>query len=149
MFRIAACIRRGNSRYVRFWSNSFILFLNLCWMMLTRSPLWLLRWLEKTFNFLKETGNMKSLTYGNDGEPALENVFEETYPIESELCFLSLPGHFYKKWLVYAWIKFNPGKKESIFWFNLAIFHYLNSITNFSILNKTLDLIIVAWKTTI
>ena len=45
---------------------------------------------------------MKSLTYGNDGEPALENVFEETYPTESELCFLSLPGHFYKKWLVYA-----------------------------------------------
>ena len=149
MFRIAACIRRRNSGYVRFGSNCFILFLNLWWTILTRSPLWLLRWLEKTFNFLKENGNIQSLTYGTDDEPALENNFEKTYPIESELSFLSLPGHFYKKWLVYAWTKFNPGKKESIFWFCLAIFHYLNGITNFSILNKTLDLIIVAWKTSI
>ena len=50
------------------------------------------------------------------------------------------------KWLVHAWTKFNPGKKESIFWFCLVIFHYLNGITNFSILNKTLDVIILPEK---
>ena len=39
---------------------------------------------------LQEKGNVESLTYGNDGEPALENRFEETYPIDSELFFRSL-----------------------------------------------------------
>ena len=63
--------------------------------MLTKSPLWLFRWLKNIFKFLKEKGNIESLTYGTDGEPALENGFEETYPIESELCFFSLSGHFY------------------------------------------------------
>ena len=96
---------------------------------------------------LKEKRNIESLRYGTDGEPALENGFEETYPIESELCFLSLSRYFYKKWLVHTWTKFNPGKKESLFWFCLVIFHCLNGTTNFSILNKTSDLIIFAWKT--
>ena len=64
-------------------------------MMLTKSPLWLFRWLENIFKFLKEKGNIESLTYGTEGEPALENGFEETYTIETELCFFSLPGHIY------------------------------------------------------
>ena len=110
IIRIAAYIRRDNSRYVHFSSNSFNLFLNLFWTLLTKSPIWLFRWLESTLNFLKDKGNIESLTYGTDAEPAFENGFDETCPIESELRFLSLSGHFYKKLLVCAWKKFNPGK---------------------------------------
>ena len=39
---------------------------------------------------LQEKGHIESLTYGTDGEPALENGFEETYPIDSELFFRSI-----------------------------------------------------------
>ena len=126
MIRTAACIRQDNSRHVHFGSNSFKLFLNLWWTMLTKSPLWLFRRLESTLNFLKEKGNIENSTYGADAEPASKNGFEGIYPIEGELRLLSLSGHFYKKWFFRAWKKLNPGKKVFVIWFSLVIFHYLN-----------------------